>query len=85
MAISVAVPVTDAVADALIARLVPKFEALKIGPAADRASEMGLVVTAAAAARIKDLIGKGVGKSLNRVSGAICCRYRELLAPPYGA
>lgn len=59
MAISVAVPVTDAVADALIARLVPKIEALKIGPAADRSSEMGPVVTAAAAARIRDLIGKG--------------------------
>ena len=36
MAISVAVPVTDKVADALIERLVPKVEALKIGPAADR-------------------------------------------------
>jgi malonate-semialdehyde dehydrogenase (acetylating) / methylmalonate-semialdehyde dehydrogenase len=59
MAISVAVPVTDAVADALIARLAPKIEALKIGPAADRASDMGPVVTEAAMHRIKDLIGKG--------------------------
>lgn len=47
MAISVAVPVTDAVADALIEKLVPKIEALKIGPAADKASEMGPLVTEA--------------------------------------
>jgi acyl-CoA reductase-like NAD-dependent aldehyde dehydrogenase len=32
MAISVAVPVTDRVADALIERLAPKIEALKVGP-----------------------------------------------------
>ena len=48
MAISVAVPVTDAVADALIERLVPQIEALKIGPASDRSSEMGPLVTQAA-------------------------------------
>ena len=52
MAISVAVPVTDAVADALVERLVPKIEALKVGPAADRASEMGPVVTREAQERI---------------------------------
>lgn len=45
MAISVAVPVTDKVADALIKKLVPKIEALKIGPASDQASEMGPLVT----------------------------------------
>ena len=37
MAVSVAVPVTDKVADALIERLVPQINALKIGPAADPA------------------------------------------------
>ena len=42
--------VTDAVADALIERLVPKIQALKVGPASDRSSEMGPVVTAAARA-----------------------------------
>ena len=45
MAISVAVPVTDAVADALVQRLVPQIKALKIGPATDSASEMGPLVT----------------------------------------
>ena len=59
MAISVAVPVTDAVADALIAKLVPKIEALKVGPAADKASDMGPVVTDAAMNKIKGLIDQG--------------------------
>ncbi len=59
MAISVAVPVTDAVADALIERLVPKIQALKVGPASDRSSEMGPVVTAAARDKIVGYIGAG--------------------------
>lgn len=59
MAISVAVPVTDAVGDALIEKLVPMVEALKVGPAADRASEMGPVVTKAAQDKIKGLITRG--------------------------
>ena len=58
MAISVAVPVTDAVADALVERLVPKIEALKVGPAADRASDMGPVVTRDAQERILGHIGR---------------------------
>ncbi len=59
MAISVAVPVTDKVADALIEKLVPKIEALKVGPASDRASDMGPVVTQAAKDKIFGLIDKG--------------------------
>lgn len=59
MAISVAVPVTDEVADALIAKLVPKIEALKVGPAADKASDMGPAVTEAAMNKIKGLIDQG--------------------------
>ena len=59
MAISVAVPVTDAVADALIERLVPQINALKIGPASDRASEMGPLVTSEAVARVNHYINKG--------------------------
>ena len=46
MAISVAVPVGEGTAEALIERLVPKIETLKVGPASDRASEMGPLVTA---------------------------------------
>ena len=59
MAISVAVPVTDAVADALIERLAPQVEALKIGPATDKATEMGPLVTKAAAERANHYVSKG--------------------------
>ena len=59
MAISVAVPVTDAVADALVEKLIPKIEALKVGPAADVSSQMGPVVTAIAQDKVKGLIDKG--------------------------
>ena len=59
MAISVAVPVTDAVADALIERLVPQINALKIGPASDRTSEMGPLVTSEAVTRVNHYINKG--------------------------
>ncbi|MGJ8561525.1 MAG: CoA-acylating methylmalonate-semialdehyde dehydrogenase [Litorimonas sp.] len=67
MAISVAVPVTDAVADALIEKLVPKIEALKVGPAADRSSEMGPVVTKAAQEKIFGLIDRGEAEGANVV------------------
>ncbi|TNC46491.1 CoA-acylating methylmalonate-semialdehyde dehydrogenase [Rubellimicrobium rubrum] len=59
MAISVAVPVTDKVADALIAKLVPKIEALKVGPAADRSSDMGPLVTAQHLARVRGYVDAG--------------------------
>jgi malonate-semialdehyde dehydrogenase (acetylating) / methylmalonate-semialdehyde dehydrogenase len=59
MAISVAVPVTDKVADALIERLVPKIAGLKIGPAADRSSDMGPLVTAEHLAKVKGYIDAG--------------------------
>lgn len=45
MAISVAVPVTDEVGDALVEKLIPKIEALKIGPTSDPESDMGPLVT----------------------------------------
>ena len=45
MAISVAVPVGERTADALIAKLKPRVESLKIGPATDSAAEMGPLVT----------------------------------------
>ena len=67
MAISVAVPVTDAVADALIARLRPKIEALRIGPASDRASEMGPLVTAQHRDRVRGYIDAGVNEGAELV------------------
>ncbi|MBV6658245.1 MAG: CoA-acylating methylmalonate-semialdehyde dehydrogenase [Devosiaceae bacterium] len=59
MAISVAVPVTDKVADALVARLKPKIEALKIGPHTDREAEMGPLVTEQHLAKVRGLIDQG--------------------------
>jgi len=56
MAISVAVPVTDAVADALIDIMVPKINALKIGPTTDKASEMGPLVTEQHLAKVRGYI-----------------------------
>ena len=60
MAISVAVPVTDAVADALIERLKPRIAALRVGPASDPASEMGPLVTAQHLERVRGYIDAGV-------------------------
>ena len=62
MAISVAVPVGEGTADALIEKLVPRVEALKVGPADDPDSEMGPVITADAKARISNLIDSGVNE-----------------------
>ncbi len=62
MAISVAVPVTDAVADALVARLAPRIEALRIGPAADPAAEMGPLVTAQHLAKVRGYVDAGVAE-----------------------
>ena len=61
MAISVAVPVGEKTADALIERLVPRIEKLKVGPyTAGEDVDFGPVVTAQARDRIKGLIGSGV-------------------------
>ena len=59
MAISVAVPVGDGVADALIERLVPKIKALRVGPASDKASDMGPLVTKEHLARVRSYIDSG--------------------------
>lgn len=60
MAISVAVPVGEKTADALIAKLKPKVAALKIGPASDKDAEMGPVVTAQHKAKVTGYIDAGV-------------------------
>lgn len=60
MAISVAVPVGDQIADALVARLEPKVRSLKIGPGTDREAEMGPLVTRAHLEKVKGYIDKGV-------------------------
>ncbi|MFD2647891.1 CoA-acylating methylmalonate-semialdehyde dehydrogenase [Devosia albogilva] len=60
MAISVAVPVGKATGDALVAKLKPRVEALKIGPATDKDAEMGPVVTKQHRDKIVGYIDKGV-------------------------
>ena len=59
MAVSVAVPVTDKVADALVARLKPRVEALKIGPAHDPEVEMGPLVTAQHLEKVRGYVDAG--------------------------
>ena len=46
MAISVAVPVGEKTADELVRRLIPRVEALKIGPSTDASADFGPLVTA---------------------------------------
>ncbi|MHB1313347.1 MAG: CoA-acylating methylmalonate-semialdehyde dehydrogenase [Gemmatimonadaceae bacterium] len=60
MAISVAVVVGDATADALVPRLAERVRALKIGEPTDAASEMGPLVTAAHRDRVRGFIDLGV-------------------------
>lgn len=61
MAISVAVPVGDETADKLIEKLVPRVEALKVGPyTSGNDVDYGPVVTAAAKENILGLVNSGV-------------------------
>jgi len=60
MAISVAVPVGKETADALVAKLKPRVESLKIGPATDKDAEMGPVVTKMHRDKILGYIDSGV-------------------------
>ena len=59
MAVSVAVPVGEKTADALVARLKPRVQALKIGPSTDAAAEMGPLVTAAHRDKVSSYIDAG--------------------------
>ena len=67
MAISVAVPVGQDTADALIERLAPKVRTLKIGPGTDAEAEMGPLVTRAHADKVLDYIDVGVGEGAELV------------------
>jgi len=61
MAISVAVPVGDETADRLIEKLIPRVEALKVGPyTSGNDVDYGPVVTAAAKANIERLVQSGI-------------------------
>jgi malonate-semialdehyde dehydrogenase (acetylating)/methylmalonate-semialdehyde dehydrogenase len=60
MAISVAVPVTDKLADALVQRLKPRVESLKVAPPTDPEAAYGPLVTAAHRKKVIDYIDLGV-------------------------
>jgi malonate-semialdehyde dehydrogenase (acetylating)/methylmalonate-semialdehyde dehydrogenase len=59
MAVSVAVPVGEKTADALVAKLKPRVAALKIGPATDSNAEMGPLVTRAHRDKVAAYIDQG--------------------------
>lgn len=60
MAISVAVPIGEKTADALIEKLEPRIRALKIGPGTDPDAEMGPLVTKQHLERVRGFIDAGV-------------------------
>ncbi len=60
MAISVVVSVGNEPADALLEKLMPRLDELKVGPYTDAESEMGPVVTPDAKKRIEGYIARGI-------------------------
>lgn len=60
MAISVAVPVGDETADALVAKLVERIAALKVGRSDDPAADFGPLVGRDALERVRDYLDLGV-------------------------
>ena len=67
MAISVAVPVGQKTADALMAKLEPKVRALKVGPGTDPDAEMGPLVTKQHQDKVKGYIDAGVAEGASLV------------------
>jgi malonate-semialdehyde dehydrogenase (acetylating) / methylmalonate-semialdehyde dehydrogenase len=60
MAVSVAVPVGKSTADALMQKLIPRVEALKIGPSSDPQADFGPLVTRAHLDKVKAYVDMGV-------------------------
>ena len=67
MAISVAVPVGEKTAEALLAKLIPRVEALKIGPYTDEKADFGPLVTAAHLQKVKDYVALGISEGAKLV------------------
>ena len=67
MAVSVAVPVGEATANALIERLAPRVRALKVGPGTDPEAEMGPLVTAAHRDKVSGYIDQGLAEGADLV------------------
>ena len=62
MAISVAVPVGEKTAEALVRKLVPRVEALRVGPSTDETADYGPVVTREHLAKVKSYVDLGVNE-----------------------
>src|SRR6202162_120507 len=60
MAISVAVPVGKKPADALVEKLIPRVESLKIGPSTDPQADYGPMVTRAHLEKVKQYVETGI-------------------------
>ena len=70
MAVSVAVPVGKATADALVAKLIPRVESLKIGPSTSPDADFGPLVTKAHLEKVKGYVDLGVQEGAKlRVDG----------------
>jgi malonate-semialdehyde dehydrogenase (acetylating) / methylmalonate-semialdehyde dehydrogenase len=70
MAVSVAVPVGKKTADALIDKLIPRVESLKIGPSSDAAADYGPLVTRAHLDKVRSYIDLGIKEGAKlRVDG----------------
>ncbi len=67
MAVSVAVPVGEKTADALLKKLVPRVESLKVGPSTDPNADYGPLVTKAHLNKVKDYVDIGVKEGANLV------------------
>jgi malonate-semialdehyde dehydrogenase (acetylating)/methylmalonate-semialdehyde dehydrogenase len=67
MALSVAVPVGQKTADALVERLLPRVESLKIGLSTDEGADYGPLVTKEALARVRGYIDIGVAEGAKLV------------------
>jgi malonate-semialdehyde dehydrogenase (acetylating)/methylmalonate-semialdehyde dehydrogenase len=60
MAVSVAVPVGKATADALLDKLIPRVESLKVGPSTDPSADYGPLVTKAHLDKVRGYVDLGV-------------------------
>ncbi|MEO1200364.1 MAG: CoA-acylating methylmalonate-semialdehyde dehydrogenase [Pseudomonadota bacterium] len=67
MAVSVAVPVGKSTADALIERLVPRVESLKVGLSTDPEADFGPMVTKAHLEKVKGYVAKGIEEGASLV------------------
>jgi malonate-semialdehyde dehydrogenase (acetylating) / methylmalonate-semialdehyde dehydrogenase len=67
MAISVAVPVGEKTADALVAKMKPRVESLRVGIPTDPDADYGPLVTAAHREKVKQYIDEGVAEGAELV------------------